>query len=292
MSATVRKAVASDLYPVYKLLSGSTLNARSIPLEERRRMFEPRWGGAEKYFGFVLEDDRIVGFLGLLFTTQTIGDRPHPCCELHSWYVQDEYRNDSIRLLMPALGLRGVTLLNYTPTKAVYDISVKFGFEDLEAKLLLVYPVPSPSILVPTVRVISERHLIAARLTGADKQVFIDHHDVRCEHLMLVDKQSGEECYLLFKRVQRKWYEPFGRVLYVTNKKVFLAALPFLRTYLCARYRMQCLALVYADFAEYSIPYSRVIDREVPSLIKSRDVKPSQVRPLYNLPLLIGYKLH
>ncbi|WP_437924062.1 hypothetical protein WMF37_34165 [Sorangium sp. So ce291] len=291
MSPTVRKAERRDLYPVYELLRSSTLNSSWVPLDVRRRMFEPVWGGKEEYFGYVLEDGPVVGFLGLLFTEREVRGKPHRFCELHSWYVRDEYRNESIKLLLPALSMKNVTLLNYTPTKPVYEISVKFGFQDLEKKLLLVYPVPTPGALRMPATLLSERHEVSASLEGADRVIFNDHAHLDCMHFVLKGR-AGETCYFLMKRMQRRWFEPFGRVLYVGDRRLFLEALPYLRVYLCLRYGLQCLVLDQGDLEGERVPFSRVIDREVPSLIKSRTVEPQDMKPLYTLPLLLGYKLH
>lgn len=92
--------------------------------------------------------------------------------------------------------------------------------------------------------------------------------------------------------MKRRWFEPFGRVLHVGNRRLFTEALPALRTSLCARNALQCLALNHEEFREYRIPFSRVVPREVPSLIRTTVVRPDEVKPLYTLPLLVGYALH
>lgn len=292
MELSVRKATAHDLHPVCALLRGSTLNASRIPLETRKRMFAKVWGGTEDYCGYVLETDRIVGFLGLLFTQRMLEGSPQKFCELHSWYVEEEFRNESMRLLLPVLSMRNTTLLNYTPTQSVYDISLKFGFEDLETKLLLAYPIPSIRSLDFRHSVSSAKHEISAQLSGESKVIFNDHIDIPCMHLLVRRRGTDRTCYLILKTLRRRWFEPFGRVLYVSDRQFFLKALPFLRTYLCARYGWQCLVLTHNEFKDVQIPLTRALPRPIPSLIKSRHLRPEQVKPLYTLPLLIGYRLH
>lgn len=292
MPATVRKATKDDAYEVCELLSRSTLRSRSIPMEVRRPMFDHIWGGTEDYCGYVLEDGRIVGFLGMLFTTRPVNGATHKFCEVHSWYVEDAYRNESISLFIPLLSLKGFTLLNYTPTKSVYDISVKFGFQDLESKLRIVYPIPSLDVARRRFELSSARHEVFGHLSGEDKRIFNDHADLQCTHTVVRRRDTGESCYFLWKKMRKRWFEPLGRILYVGNKRLFLEALPFLRTHLCFRHGLQFLVLNHVDFCDASIPFSRVIAREVPSLIRSKTLLADQVAPLHTLPLLIGYALH
>lgn len=295
MNVTVRKALSSDLYPVCKLLRESTLNSNWIGVNVRKRMFADPWSGGEDYFGYVMLDgDTVVGFLGLLFTTQPVNDPDQRFCELHSWYVQADYRKESLKLLLPALSMRKVTLLNYTPTPDVYEISKKFGFSDLETELLLMYPFPNPLKMRRRYRLHSDIHTVSGWLNERDSQVFQDHCTLECRHLMIVDEQTGESCYLIVKRMTRRWFEPIGRILYIGNPALFARSLDSWRLGLCLRLRVQCLVCNALELADLRVSGVRRLKREVPSLIKpaSGRVVNTAIKPLYSLPLLIGYKLH
>lgn len=294
MSVTVRRALSSDMYPVCKLLRESTLNSNWIGVSVRKRMFTDVWSGGEDYFGYVmLNGDTVVGFLGLLFTTQRCNGEQR-FCELHSWYVQAEYRKESLKLLLPVLSMRKVTLLNYTPTPDVYEISKKFGFTDLETELRLIYPLPNPLNMRRRYRLETDIHRVAGWLNEQEAVVFQDHAGVECRHLMIVDSQTAESCYLIVKRMTRRWFEPIGRVLYIGNPALFARSLDSWRLSLCLRLRVQCLVSNAEELSEWSLNGSRVIKREVPSLVKraSGSSQNTQIKPLYSLPLLIGYKLH
>ncbi|MGY4495427.1 hypothetical protein [gamma proteobacterium L18] len=295
MNVTVRKAVSSDMYPVCKLLRESTLNSNWIGVNVRKRMFADPWCGGEDYCGYVMLDgDTVVGFLGLLFTRQPANDPQQRFCELHSWFVQEAYRKESLKLLLPALSMRKVTLLNYTPTPDVYDISKKFGFVDLETELLLIYPLPNPLNWRRRYRLEADAHRVAGWLNEQDSVIFHDHRQVECEHLVVVDELTGESCYLMVKRMTRRWFEPIGRILYIGNPALCARSLDSWRLTLCMRLRVQCLVSNAAELAGWPLSLTRRIKREVPSLIKpaSGSLPHTAVKPLYSLPLLIGYKLH
>jgi hypothetical protein len=92
----------------------------------------------------------------------------------------------------------------------------------------------------------------------------------------------------------RRWFEPIGRVLYIGNPALFARSLDSWRLSLCLRMRVQCLVSNAEELAGFSLSGTRVIKREVPSLVKpaSGSLATTRIKPLYSLPLLIGYKLH
>jgi hypothetical protein len=292
MSAVVRRAVPADMYSVYRLLCRSTLNNRSLPLAARRRLFTPVWGGDQSYFGYLMEDaGDIVGFLGTLFTSRTIRGRQEPFCEIHSWYVHDTHRNNSLDLFMPILGLRrAYTIINYTPTETVHRIGKKFGFEDIETELRVFYPVP---VALTALRILGRKWDIGDYLDPESLAIFQDHCDVFCHHLVVLDPSEPAPLYLLMKSMRRKWYEPFGRLLYASDFDHFARIAGALSWRLCVKFGWQCIvsdARWFIDNRPSGV--TRVIKREVPSQFFSTKVSRDEFYPLYSQPLLQGYRLH
>jgi len=295
VNVTVRKALSNDMYPVCKLLRESTLNSSWIGVNVRKRMFQDPWSGGEDYFGYVMQDgDEVVGFLGLLFTQQPVNGPDERFCELHSWYVKEDYRKESLKLLLPALSMRKVTLLNYTPTPDVYEISKKFGFTDLETDLLLIYPVGNPLNIRWRYRLETDMCAVQGWLSDKDKVVFHDHSTLECRHLMVIDEASGRACYLIVKKMSRRWFEPFARILYISDPELFARSVDSWRLKLCLMLGIQCLVTNATELSDFHVSLSRQIKRDVPSLIKTKSpsLRPEKIKPVYSLPLLIGYKLH
>jgi hypothetical protein len=295
MTVSVRKATDDDLYQVYGLLSNSTLNSAWLSLDARKRMFRPVWGGDEGYYGYVLEDDdKVVGFLGLLFTEREIKGETHKFCELHSWYVKDEYRNDSMRLFLPAMSMRNITIVNHTPTDTVYDVSKKFGFSDLESKLLIFLPVPTWKSLSAAVTIETRKHLIAEYLDDADRRIFLDHADVECHHFLVRSRYDSGYSYIVLKKMWLRRFVPFGRILYVSNEQLLLDCISKLKLYWCLRLGLQFIVIDRDQLATpVKPPLTRESPRKVPSQYKSPVLAPEDIRPpLYTLPLLLGYRLH
>lgn len=295
MAPSVRKATEDDLYKVYVLLSNSTLNSAWIPLDMRRRMFQPRWGGSESYYGYVMENDgEVVGFLGTLFTEREVAGEKHKFCEIHSWYVKEEFRKESLNLFLPIMSMRKVTLLNYTPTQTVYDISKKFGWSDLETTLLMFLPVPTPWSLRGGIVVETSKHVIVQHLDEADKKIFLDHEDVPCNHFLIREKNGTNYAYVIIKKLWLGRFQPFGRIVYVSNNDLLYKHIDRLRLYWCLRLGLLFVATD-QDQAETTrkLRLTRRVPRKVPSQYKSKSLKAEDIKPpLRTLPLLIGYRLH
>jgi hypothetical protein len=293
MGTVVRRAVQSDVFPVFQLIRHSNLNR--LPIAARLRgFFPPAWGGQETYYGYILEDEgEIVGFLGTLHTRREIRGKLEDICEIHSWFVKKEYRNQSLNLLMPVLAMKRTrTIINFTPTPKVYDLGKKLGFQDLETKLTLFFPIPMG---IRSVEIVTDPWRVPEFLHGEDLRIFNDHKDVPCFHVVLVpkDEPGALPIYAIIKTLHRQWYEHFGRILYVNDPARFAALLGSVCWRLCAKFGWYFMAANAQDFAGIRpTGFAKTIARGVPSQFISTRLQASDLSQLYSQPLLMGYPLH
>jgi GNAT superfamily N-acetyltransferase len=294
MGTVIRRAVPSDLLAVFKLVNKSPLN--KLPLASRQRGFSPVWGGQEAYFGYLLEDEEkgeVVGFLGTLHTRREVRGKLEDFCEIYSWYVRPAYRNQSINLLIPVVAQKRTrTIINFTPNPKVHELGRQFGFQDLETALLLFFPVPTR---LRSVEIVTDPWRVAEHLTGKDLQIFNDHKDIRCLHVVLLERGNpgAAPVYVLIKPMHRRWFERFGRVLHTSDPARLAELLGAVCWRLCARYRWTFMGADARNFEgiEPSAVTKR-IPREVPSQFLSTRLQASDIVPLYSQPLLMGYPLH
>lgn len=297
MPVSARKATEDDLHKVCVLMSDllGKVALKSSWIATRKRMFQPFWGGSEGYYGYILEDGgEVVGFLGTLFTEREIEGQRHKFCEIHSWYVKKDYRNESIKLLLLVMAVRNATLLNYTPNQGVYDMCKKFGWQDLETRLLVFLPVPTVKSFGPDISVETRKDVIIQHLGKADKQIFLDHAKVVCRHFLIREKDGTSYSYVIVKKMRLGRFRPFGRIIYASNTEMLLKHIDYLKMYWCLRLGLP-FVMIDRDQAETTrkLPFTKEIARPVPSLYKSKDLRPADIKPpLYTLPLLIGYPLH
>jgi hypothetical protein len=203
--------------------------------------------------------------LGMLFSERTLGEQSARFCNLHSWYVDEEYRSKSLLLLRQALRLKDHTLTDFTPTKRVSAISVRVGFQPLDSAVRVLLPVGTrtkPQAV--DFEIIQDSDRIARRLTPSNLRLLQAHQVRRCEHFLVA--KGDRYCYLVCSKVDR-YFLPYLQIHYISNKSLFEQALPQIRTYLLSRSDVHFVAIE---------------DRLVPSLKPPMSLRlPLQSRQIY-----------
>lgn len=214
----VEKAIASDFEEVFELLVKFT--QVPTPKEVWKRLFTNHWHGDEDYFGYVLRDhDKIVGYMGLIFSKRNINGVEHKFCDMTSWIVKEEYRHESLRLLTPVLALKGYTFTNLSASDAVFKIMKAMRFMDLESKLLIFYPKVRSLIAAMNqgVSVTFDPQKIAEKLNANELKLFQDHRPLGCVFGLITSPAS--QCFMIGHITKRK-HIPLLRLHYVSNANV------------------------------------------------------------------------
>ena len=89
------------------------------------------------------DGDRVVGFIGTIWSVREIGGKTERFCNLSSWITLPEYRNHSLQLFKAVMELRDCTITCHTPAGPLYPLYRRFGFSDLETKLRIIRPLPA-----------------------------------------------------------------------------------------------------------------------------------------------------
>jgi hypothetical protein len=213
----IRKAVAKDFEETYPLFE-KFKNPRLLK-DDWRQLFVDHWQSDEGYFGYVLEDEeRIVGFLGLIFSRRILNGKEVKFCNITSWVVDEKFRNQSLSLFLPVLKMKDYVLTIHTVSKETYTVARKLGFQNLESHLRIIPPLPPVSNWFNFCEVkINDKRLIET-LKGEVLQVYNDHLSFRCFHVHI--RTHLGECYLIGTRVYRKKLS-FFQVHHISNPKIF-----------------------------------------------------------------------
>jgi len=186
--------------------------------EDWRPLFNPSPNQDEDYCGYALQSgDKIVGMLGMLFCKRTIGGIERRICNLHSWYVNEEFRAYSLMLMRPALRLKDHTLTDFTPTRQVCEISKKLGFQSLDSRLTLLMPIRSPRGSAE-VQFCEDTTSVVSQLSDSDGRLLEDHHYNHSGHLLVTEGDAY--CLVVFNRVERHAL-PYCHIHYISNKPMF-----------------------------------------------------------------------
>ena len=260
------------------------------PQLDWRNIFDCSWQ-TEDYCGYGLFDDgKIVGFLGSIFSSKTIGDRVENFCNIHSWVVKPQYRDRSISLILPILKLKDLTLTDLSPAPKVIAILQRLGFKVLDSKLCILLPFNTDiSHKTEKVRLTQEKFQILERLSEQDLKLFQDHVIYSsCNHLLI--ENSKDYCYVIYTVVKQAFFS-YCYIQYISNVLMFSQYSGAIRSDL-ARHSGTLLVVVDSRLiASIELPFSYDVPFSFPKLYKSSNLKPNQIDNLYSELVLLNFSL-
>ena len=188
-----------------------------VPRDRFRNLFTYPWMEEKPNLGFVLEDEgKLVGFISTIYADRDIRGRRERFCNLSSWCVLPEYRNQSLSLLSAVHRQGDLVLTNLTSRPAVQKISLGMRYALLDTYKLFAFPgahfwtlfrFPWPEVRTSVAE-------IEPRLNPEQRQFLRDHTATECRHLWL--GRGGRYCYIIWiRRVKQR--VPFCELLYVSD---------------------------------------------------------------------------
>src|SRR5262245_37584176 len=171
----VTPAMFDDIYALMSELD----NTQSR--ERWREIFDYQWESDEGYVGYALVDDRkVVGFNGAIFSRRIIDGREARFCNLTSWIVKDQYRTESLRLVFPFLNLKGYTITNLTMNERAWEITRRLGFKNLDTNVRIFFPVPGLSLTrkEEATVIVYDRRRFAEILDQVKLKIFIGYSNI------------------------------------------------------------------------------------------------------------------
>lgn len=282
----IRKAVAEDFEIIYPLLT--QFNSRYVFKKDRKRLFYENWDKSKGYCGYVMFDnEQVVGFLGLLFNIRIIRGEKLPFCNLTNWIVKKEYRSKSIFMLLPVLKLKSYTLTDLTPSKKVYSLLKKSGFQDLENHYRFIFPFVNLRNKCHAITFITDKNLLEKKLQGDHLQIFHDHQFDHCHHMLI--QSSFGECYIVMTRMVRKTF-PFliARIHYFSNPGVFQKCIKAISTRICIQFRVLTVFLDERFLNGQRIFFSKKVTLENGALFRSSSLRKEDIDTLYSELILLN----
>jgi len=282
----VTPAMFDDVYP---LLSGL---GNTHSREKWREIFDYQWESDEGYVGYALVDDRkVVGFNGAIFSRRIIDGREARFCNLTSWIVEEQYRTESMRLVFPFLKLKGYTVTNLTMNERAWEITRRLGFKNLDTNVRILLPVPG---LFSTRKeeapvIVSDQSEIAGILDPAHLKIFRDHLHYNCGHLVMKDKYGYS--YIIYTRKRYRKYNfdiSYAHIHYISDRSAFLRRLNKIKLYFLKSLKCFFLAVDERLIGNATIPYSKVYRLKVPRMYKSEVLSREQIDSLYSELVVLG----
>lgn len=279
MSAVTTRPMDAEEFPaVYEALLRDFQGGR-IPEVTWRRIVEHTWAPEGTVRGHVmLEGDRIVGFMGFIFSDRTIAGRPERVCNLTSLVVAGPWRRHSLSFVVAALRMPGITISDLTPTPGVAAILRRVGFAELERSVTVLLPVP-PGSARPGVTVLDDPGAIAAALPPGDARALDDHRPYGCEALML--KGNDGPCHVVFGRHSSRGVR-YTTIYAIGRPEVFRREGATLRGAILSRTGGMFLVADTRLLGGGTLPFSFRWSLAAPRMVRSATLAPEQVDNLYS----------
>ena len=254
--------------------------------EHWRKLFINHWNVQEDYFGYILVDrDRVVGFLGLMFSSMIINHTKQKFCNFTSWVVQKDYRSESIKLLFPVLRLRDYTLTSHTMSSDTYFIFRRLGFSDLENSLVIILPVPKPEGFLRKCQVMVNSSSIAQFLDEKNLKIYHDHSNLDAHHIF-VQTEHGQ-CLVVATRPIKKNL-PFAHLHYISNLNVFVECVGKIRLVVCLQLKAAAILVDKRCLRGERISQSLEYTLPQPRLYKSDCLNKDDITALYSELILLN----
>ncbi len=249
--------------------------------QEWRTVFDYQWDTEEDHCGYaLLDEDEVVGMIGMVFSERYIDGTIKKFCNLHTWWVREDHRGRSLSLLRPILNLQGYTITHFTPCDRIRAVTKRLGFKGLNPQLRILLPHSvSRRRSANDPNLIYDEQAIEETLSEHDKKIFVDHRPYGVGHLLVRD--GSEYCYILYTYVIRHWL-PYCHIHYVSNKAIFAKKELMIRSSLLWKHSAQFIAVDDRLVRGMSFRFSLRFWTPRDALYKSSDITPEQIDNLYS----------
>lgn len=175
------------------------------------------WCATAPNYGFVLRDGgEIVGGIGAYYADRKIDGKAVTLCNITSWCVLDQYRQQSMRLALAVVGQPGYHFTDFSPTQVVAGVLKFLKFRPLDERQAVILNLPW---LNPGCRLLTDPAMIESALAGEARRIYLDHARFPWLQHALIG-QPDAWCHVIYKRGTFKAL-PAARVLYVSDTTLF-----------------------------------------------------------------------
>ncbi len=274
----VRNAEIADFDKVYPLLR--ELNNTRMTKDDWLRLFQNHWNIEEFSAGVVLElEEKIVGYIGTIYSRQIIAGQAQLFCNLTSWIVEDEYRSHSIMLLLPLLRNKNAVLTSYSSNDVTYEVYKKLGFKEGNMSKRIIYPFPS--LRANKFQIITDIEDIKTSLRDEFKAVFNDHCRFGNAYILIIS--GDEQCLLMGVRRKKQL-----RIYYASDREFLQQYLSGFRGRLMSMCKVKKMIINEHLLAGHKVFLSRKVTWGYPYQYKTSNKDCIDPLPVYSELLLLN----
>ena len=171
--------------------------------------------------GNIIEDkkERVVGFMGTFYSKKKSLDSFYTLCNIHSWIVNKEHRNNSFFLLSTLLD-RELKFTAFTPVKSLVGLLLKFNFNRQSFYSRTIFNFKYLNFFDKSFFLSSDLEFIKIRLNLDDLAKLDKYNKSIYVKFLIYNKNYSDYIFVIGTIIKKKGFNSLN-LFYVSNQKLF-----------------------------------------------------------------------
>ena len=215
---TLRGIFDKDLEDVYCFLSKNF--DPEVKPDIWRLAFNRSWMPEKPNNGFMLvANETIVGVFCALYSQRQTRKGIQNVCNTSTWFVLDEYRSHSLKLMAAMLDQKGFVFTSLSATPNVYELHRQFGFRTHVTTLVAIPNLPKLNYFSRRLEILVDPESMGRCLDSNVKQISVDHSDIPTVQQIVF--HTADEALLVIFDILRVRGVPATYIFYLSNPDMF-----------------------------------------------------------------------
>ena len=177
----------------------------------------------DKPVGYALFDreNKIVGFLGTIYSLRESENKTFLHCYLHSWIVSKNYRLQTYRLILPIIE-ENIFISTFTPIKSLEGLYKKIGFKEKTINSKFILALGSLIFSSKEVKIVEDCTQYINILSKKNQRIFNDHNKTGVKKIFIYfGNDTTNHIFIIAKKTTKKKIIPFLDILYVSDNEKY-----------------------------------------------------------------------
>jgi len=218
--------------------------------------------------GYVIIDrtEKIVGFMGTIFSKKIINGSEYNYCNIHSWIVNDQHRINSFFLLTP-LFEKDITLTAFTPVKSLVGLLEKFEFKKIQMHYKLVFSFNNIFQNKKHFNIINNQSEILKILNKSEERIYQSYSKLPYEKFIIIDNfNKSKYIFIIASKIKKKGIRTLS-FFYVSNIDEFKKNWKNFKSNISKEFKINFFSEYFFDKSQSIFPGDLILIK-----IKSRDI--------------------
>lgn len=163
--------------------------------------------------------DKIVGFVGTIYSSRKIEDKKFNFCNIHSWIVDKNYRLYSFFLISDLLKKKEINLTAFTPILTLRGMLLKLGFTKFLLEEVFFVNFRFFKINKTELKISQNHSEFILNFDEKNQKIFNECSD-KIFHRVCISDSNNDKFFLIGTISNRKIFKVF-KILYISNYEFY-----------------------------------------------------------------------